>query len=189
MLCHTVMLSPFNIGYRYIHFGVYASYDFAGTYKRDYTDHIVSTSKYGNRNDKTTTTTDIKIRDYENWRKYDAGICLGVGYWFGKFNLDFTWQRGFIGVFKSGDEQVKIGKQTRDQGTSSPTTSSSNSVTHFNRPPLQPHHQLDPQYAPLHRPQTQWCFFTQSTILIRKLQEADGVPNFRNPLRHSYQQW
>ena len=42
--------SPFTIGYRYtflekmaadIHLGAYASYDIAGKYKRDYTDHII----------------------------------------------------------------------------------------------------------------------------------------------------
>ncbi len=72
MLCHTVKFSPFTIGYRYtflekmaadIHLGAYASYDIAGKYKRDYTDHIISTSKYGNRNDKTTSSTETKIKD------------------------------------------------------------------------------------------------------------------------------
>lgn len=124
-LCHTVKFSPFTIGYRYtflekmaadIHLGAYASYDFAGKYKGDYTDHIVSTSKYGDRDDKTTTTTEIKIKDYEGVRRYDAGINLGVGYWFGKFNIDFTWQRGFIAIYEGGDEQIKIGKETHERG-------------------------------------------------------------------------
>lgn len=124
-LCHTVKISPFTIGYRYtflekmaadIHLGAYASYDFAGKYKSDYTDHIVSTSKYGNRDDKTTTTTEIKIKDYEGMRRYDAGINLGVGYWLGKFNIDFTWQRGFIPIYEGGDEQIKIGKETHKCG-------------------------------------------------------------------------
>lgn len=125
MLCHTVKFSPFTIGYRYtflekmtadIHLGAYASYDIAGKYKRDYTDHIISTSKYGNRNDKTTSSTETKIKDYDNMKRYDAGINLGIGYWFGKFNIDFTWQRGFIAIFEGGNELVKIGKESRKRG-------------------------------------------------------------------------
>lgn len=125
LLCHTVKFSPFTIGYRYtflnnmaadIHLGGYASYDYAGKLKSDYTDHIVSTSKYGNRNDKTTTSTDTKIKDIDNMRSYDAGINVGIGYWYGKFNIDFTWQRGFISIYDDGDEDVKIGKETREKG-------------------------------------------------------------------------
>lgn len=66
-----------------------------------------STSKYGNRNDKTTSSTETKIKDYDNMKRYDAGINLGIGYWFGKFNIDFTWQRGFIAIFEGGNELVK----------------------------------------------------------------------------------
>lgn len=125
MLCHTVKYSPFKIGYRYtflermaadIHLGAYASYDFMGKYKSDYTDHIISTSKYGNRNDKTTSSSETKIKDLQGMRRYDAGINLGVGYWFGRFNIDFTWQRGFIAMFEGGDEQVKIGKKSYERG-------------------------------------------------------------------------
>lgn len=57
---YNVQFSPFTIGYKYtflermaadVHLGAYASYDFAGDFKTHMTDHIVSTSKYGNRND------------------------------------------------------------------------------------------------------------------------------------------
>ncbi len=125
LLCHTVKFSPFTIGYRYtflknmaadVHLGAYASYDYVGNYKTDYTDHIVSTSKYGNRNDKKTTSAKTKLKDLDKMRKYDAGINLGVGYWFGKFNLDFTWQRGFIAIYEGGGDEVKIGKETREKG-------------------------------------------------------------------------
>lgn len=125
LCCHTVKFSPFTIGYRYtflermaadIHLGAYGSYDFVGNYKNDYTDHIVSTSKYGNRNDKTITSTKTKIKDIDYMRRYDAGFNLGVGYWFGRFNIDFTWQRGFIAIYENGDEEVKIGKETRERG-------------------------------------------------------------------------
>lgn len=125
MLCHTVRLSPFIVGYRYIflekmaadiHLGAYASYDFAGKYTDDYTDHIVSTSHYGDRNDKTVTSTEIKIKDYNGLRRYDVGINLGVGYWFGRFNIDFTWQRGFIAIYGNGSEQIKIDNSMHTRG-------------------------------------------------------------------------
>lgn len=125
LLCHMVKFSPFMIGYRYeflgnmaadIHLGAYASYDYAGKNTVDYTDHIVSTSKYGNRNDKTTTSTETKLNDLDGMRKYDAGMTLGVGYWFGRFNIDFTWQRGFISMNDDGDQKVKIGKNSREKG-------------------------------------------------------------------------
>lgn len=125
MLCHNVKFSPFTIGYRYtflermavdVHLGGYASYDIAGKHESTYTDHIVSTSKYGNRDDKTVNKTETKIKDYDNMRRYDAGINLGIGYWFGRFNLDFTWQRGFIAVFEGGDEEIKIGKESHKRG-------------------------------------------------------------------------
>ncbi len=125
LLCHTVKLSPFTIGYRYtflknmaadVHLGAYASYDYAGQSKEDYTDHVVSTSQYGNRNDKETTSTKTKLKDIDGMRNYDAGINLGIGYWYGRFNIDFTWQRGFIAINKGGSDNVKIGKETREKG-------------------------------------------------------------------------
>lgn len=125
LYCHSVRFSPFTFGYRYtflekmaadIHFGGYASYDFAGNYKNEYTDHIISTSKYGNRNDKKTTSTEIKLKDLEGIRRYDAGFSLGVGYWYGKFNIDFAWQRGFIAMYEGGAEEIKIGKSTHKRG-------------------------------------------------------------------------
>lgn len=125
LMCHTVKLSPFTIGYKYtfcknmaadIHIGAFASYDYAGKSINDYTDHIISTSKYGNRNDKTTTSTDTKLKDINNMHNYDAGINLGIGYWYGRFNIDFTWQRGFISIYDDGSDEVKIGKKTREKG-------------------------------------------------------------------------
>lgn len=115
---YNVQFSPINIGYKYtflqhmaadVHIGAYASYDFAGNYKTHTTDHIVSTSKYGNRNDFEENEDKIKLGDIESIRKYDVGINVGVGYWFGRFNIDFTWQRGFIPIYEGGDEMVSIG--------------------------------------------------------------------------------
>lgn len=125
LLCHTVKLSPFTIGYRYtflgkmaadVHLGAYASYDIAGKFTSEYTDHQWSTSKYGNTNKKTTTPSEAKIKDMDHMRRYDAGFNLGAGLWFGKFNIDFTWQRGFIAIYDNGDENVTIGKTSHKWG-------------------------------------------------------------------------
>ena len=122
---YNVQLSPITIGYRYtflkrmaadIHIGAYASYDFAGNDKIHTTSHIVSTSKYGNRNDFKENDVKVKIGDMDAMRKYDVGLNLGVGYWFGHFNIDLTWQRGFIPIFEGGDKEVSIGKNKRDEG-------------------------------------------------------------------------
>ena len=123
-----VQVSPITIGYKYtflermaadIHLGAFASYDFTGDYKVYTTDHIVSFSKYGNRNDFTEDESKIKLGDMEGMRKYDVGINLGIGYWFGHFNIDFTWQRGFIPIYEGGDKEITIGGKTgqkREQG-------------------------------------------------------------------------
>lgn len=85
-LAHAVSFTPFTFGYKYSlteelkldgHFGGFASYDFAH-------------NDYG---------------DFDN--KWDAGIQVGIGAWFKRFNLDFTYQRGFsrLGIVenKNGD--------------------------------------------------------------------------------------
>lgn len=123
--CHTVKLSPFTIGYKYtflknmaadLHLGAYASYDFAGKQNNEYVDRVISTSQYGNVNKEDKSSSDVKIGDMDNMRKYDAGFNLGIGYWFGRFNIDFTWQRGFFAIFDDGDTMVKIGKSEQEKG-------------------------------------------------------------------------
>lgn len=125
LLCHSVKFSPFTIGYRYeffnnmaadIHLGAYVSYDYLGEMVRDYTDHVVSTSIYGNRDKLTKTSTSTKIKDIEDMQRLDAGLNLGVGFWFGRFNLDFTWQRGFMSMIDNCDETVTIGGKERERG-------------------------------------------------------------------------
>lgn len=115
---YNVRFTPFTFGYKYtflermaadVHLGVFASYDFAGNYKKYTTDHIVSTSKYGNRNDFKENTDKVNLGDIEGMRKYDAGLNLGIGYWFGHFNIDFTWQRGFVPLYEGGSDEISIG--------------------------------------------------------------------------------
>lgn len=125
---YNVQLSPFTIGYKYsflermaadVHLGVYAGYDFAGNFKTHTTDRIVSFSNYGNRNDFKENESKVEIGDIDGMHKYDVGINLGIGYWFGHFNLDFTWQRGFIPIYEGGDKEIYVGGKKgnkREQG-------------------------------------------------------------------------
>ena len=36
------------------------------------------------------------IFDYLEWNRFDAGMNIGFGIWYDRFNLDFTFQRGFV---------------------------------------------------------------------------------------------
>lgn len=75
--------SPFTIGYKYSitddikidgHLGGFVSYDFSKKFKGDNVDDDI-------------------FDDYQN---FDAGLQVGIGVWWKKFNLDFMYQRGFI---------------------------------------------------------------------------------------------
>lgn len=110
LTAYSAQLSPINIGYKYkindnmavdIHVGGFASYDFAGSLKSESYDHIYLTGKYGT-NDKTTENSNsTKIGDINSYRKYDFGVIGGVGFWYGHFNVDFSYQRGFVSIYDS----------------------------------------------------------------------------------------
>jgi hypothetical protein len=43
----------------------------------------------------------ISMGDWEDeldieWNRFDAGMNIGFGIWYDRFNLDFTFQRGFV---------------------------------------------------------------------------------------------
>ena len=38
-----------------------------------------------------------------DYNHFDAGMNIGVGVWYDRFNLDLTYQRGFIDVFTDAD--------------------------------------------------------------------------------------
>lgn len=117
-------LSPINIGYRYninnnmavdIHVGGFASYDFAGRLKSEFEDHIYITSKYGDNIKNTKTDDSTDIGDIDGYRNYDFGVIGGVGFWYGHFNIDLGYQRGFISMFEGDNTyfcdklQVRLG--------------------------------------------------------------------------------
>lgn len=121
---YNVQFSPINIGYKYIindnmavdiHVGGFASYDFAGKCKIENNDHYYSTSKYGNNLKDTNTETSNNIGDVDNYRQYDFGAIGGVGFWYGHFNIDVSYQRGFISIYDVSDSyfmnklQVRLG--------------------------------------------------------------------------------
>lgn len=99
---HNVNFSPLTFGYKHeifdqlsidLHIGGYFSYDFA--YKQNLT------------YDETGETYD-EIESYnsidEHLVRYDAGIAAGAGVWYNRFNLDFTYQRGFINAIEYDED-------------------------------------------------------------------------------------
>lgn len=103
MLNHSFRWSPFMLGYKYdindkfavdAHIGAFVSVDYAGKIKAEETDYNGDTYK-----------DEWNIGEYDDyygddWNRVDAGMTLGVGVWYDRFNLDFTWQRGFIAPVK-----------------------------------------------------------------------------------------
>lgn len=90
---YTIKYTPFQFGYMYpinedisldAHLGVFLSFDLGGSMKdKDIVDGKVEDDwkySYGE--------TDCV--------PFDAGIQLGIGAWYKKFNLDVSWQRGFV---------------------------------------------------------------------------------------------
>ena len=58
-------------------------------------------------NGKTEETT-VKIGDWDDWKRFDAGMNIGVGIWYDRFNFDITYQRGFIKTWESNTSNVLI---------------------------------------------------------------------------------
>lgn len=94
-----VKYSPFTFGYKYAvtddirldgHIGAYVSYDFAGKSHWDWGDN--DTEELGIS----------KLKDRYDFQAFDAGMQVGLGVWWKRFNLDFTYQRGFVPAAKVG---------------------------------------------------------------------------------------
>ncbi|MFI3266414.1 MAG: outer membrane beta-barrel protein [Rikenellaceae bacterium] len=102
---HNVQVTPLNLGFKHeiannlkidIHVGGYASYDYAGSYciKDD-----------DNSNEKGNTLEYYSLGELESYKAYDAGMTVGLGVWFNnKYNLDFNFQNGFIGINENGGD-------------------------------------------------------------------------------------
>lgn len=70
------------------HVGVFASYDYTSKMKEN--GESISWGDYA----------DYMEVDYNH---FDAGMNIGVGVWYDRFNLDLTYQRGFIDAFSDTD--------------------------------------------------------------------------------------
>lgn len=101
LMAHNIQLSPFTFGWKYgitqavkvdVHLGAFASVDYMGKAKVAYK---------GNEKK-------VSMGDWEDdlnmeWNRFDAGLNVGFGVWYDRFNLDFTYQRGFIEAVKEGE--------------------------------------------------------------------------------------
>lgn len=96
-IAHNVQYSPFTFGWKVgvadnisidPHLGVFASYDYTSKMKAN-----GSSISWGDF-------ADALNVDYNH---FDAGMNIGIGVWYDRFNLDFAYQRGFIDVFTDLD--------------------------------------------------------------------------------------
>ncbi len=96
-IAHNAQYSPFTFGWKFgvvenikidAHAGVYASYDYTSKMKED--GESVSWGDFA----------DYMEVDYNH---YDVGMNIGVGVWYDRFNLDLTYQHGFIDIFSDFD--------------------------------------------------------------------------------------
>lgn len=92
-IAHNIRWSPFMLGYKYAiaddwkldgHIGAFASFDYAGKEKEEWEDE----------------SDEWKIGDWDDYHRFDAGLTVGIGVWYDRFNLDFTYQRGFVETWK-----------------------------------------------------------------------------------------
>lgn len=92
-IAHNVQYSPFTFGWKIQagenfridpHIGVYASFDYTSKMKAD--GESISWGDFA---------------DYEDvdYNQFDAGMNIGIGVWYDRYNLDFTYQKGFIDAF------------------------------------------------------------------------------------------
>ena len=71
------------------HIGVYAACDYAGKM-------TIEEDGYDDQ--------EVKIGDMDDYNRFDVGMKIGVGVWYNKkYNLDFTYQRGFLGMDTDAD--------------------------------------------------------------------------------------
>lgn len=101
LIAHNIQFSPFTFGWKYeiidnlkldAHLGAFTSFDYTGKAKLEYNGDKESISMG-----------DWEDELYLDWKRLDAGINVGFGVWYSRFNLDFTYQRGFMEVAKDSD--------------------------------------------------------------------------------------
>jgi hypothetical protein len=114
LLAHTFKITPVMFGYKYgitdkikidAHLGAFISIDMAGKLKEESEYSLVNNwdSDY-NRFESSKedySIGDLKDSDGDSYyNRFDAGIQAGIGVWYGRWNLDFTYERGFCSFYK-----------------------------------------------------------------------------------------
>ncbi len=115
LLAHKFKITPVMFGYKYpvtdkikidAHLGAFLSIDIAATYKTEYERSTVFPAM-PNRNSYYSSKESYGIGDFGDgedklgidYNRFDAGIQAGIGVWYGRWNLDFTYERGFCSIF------------------------------------------------------------------------------------------
>lgn len=105
---HNFQWSPFTFGWKIDltdkiaidpHVGFFMSVDYAGK----------ETYSYGYDGDKEKEEIGIYDEEFGDYMPLDLGMKFGVGVWFNKkFNLDLTYQRGFVDPFDYQDDDYTV---------------------------------------------------------------------------------
>lgn len=113
LIAHKFKITPVMFGYKYpvtdkikidAHLGAFLSIDMAGTLKSEYENSLIipsypSASDYESGKE-STSIGDLKDSEGDSYyNRFDAGIQAGIGVWYGRWNLDFTYERGFCSFY------------------------------------------------------------------------------------------
>ncbi|MDE7025058.1 MAG: PorT family protein [Paramuribaculum sp.] len=113
LIAHRFKFTPVMFGYKYsltdkikldAHLGAFISVDMAGTLKNEseysWTNNYDSSENEFGKESESFGIGDLKTEEGEGWyNRFDAGIQAGIGVWYGRWNLDFTYERGFCSMY------------------------------------------------------------------------------------------
>jgi len=100
LMAHAIRFSPITFGYGYnitddfkigIHLGGYVSVDYTASLSAEANGESESMG-IGDMNDAGM-----------GYQRFDGGIALGGGLWYKRFNLDVTWNRGFVAIMEDSE--------------------------------------------------------------------------------------
>lgn len=125
LLAHRFKLMPVMFGYKYgitdkikldAHLGVWLSIDMAASYKTEkeysYTDTAYPEDNEYYKEKESYSIGDLKNSDDEGYyNRFDAGIQAGIGVWYGRWNLDFSYERGFCSFY---NYEKMVGSTAKD---------------------------------------------------------------------------
>lgn len=111
---HAIRFSPITVGYKYdisawdiaidAHFGAFASYTFGG--EMEWEEWYSNGNDYYGYETYSYSDSDSYWGDTDG-EGFDIGMKIGLGVWYKKFNLDFSFQRGFMEQYHDGDAYNK----------------------------------------------------------------------------------